>query len=35
MPKRCHEITALLHEDCDAWEKLSAEALKNFEKRFG
>ncbi len=28
------ELIAALREDRDAWEKLSAEALENFEKRF-
>jgi hypothetical protein len=28
------EVIAALHQDLDAWEKLSAEALENFEKRF-
>lgn len=30
-----NKILAALHEDLNAWEKLSAEALENFEKRFG
>jgi hypothetical protein len=28
------EIIAALHEDHDEWEKLSAESLETFEKRF-
>jgi len=30
-----NKILAALHEDLNAWEKLSDEALENFEKRFG
>jgi hypothetical protein len=31
----CHETTAALRKEADAWENSSAEALENFEKRFG
>lgn len=29
-----HEVADALHEDRDAWEKLSAESLETFEKSF-
>ena len=32
--KQLRIVRRVLHEYGDAWEKLSAEALENFEKRF-
>jgi hypothetical protein len=33
-PESDREVLVALHKDLAAWEKLSDEALENFEKRF-